>query len=108
MVKRVSRYVSSAGFQPDALGRSKFRGLMPRAVPRTSGVLEYSVAGGDRLDLLGTRFFNDDRRWWRIADANAGFLFPYDITLDDSPLGKPDAIGRIGMSGVTILVPEKE
>jgi hypothetical protein len=108
MVKRVSRYDNSPNFQPDALGRSKFRGLKPRAVARTQGVLEYSVSGGDRLDLLGTRFFNDDRRWWRIADANAGFLFPFDMTLDASPLAKPDAIGRHGMSGVSILVPEKE
>ena len=71
-------------------------------------MLEYQVSGGDRPDLLGTRFFNDDRRWWRIADANAGFLFPYDMTLDASPLDKGDPLGRTGMSGVTILVPEKE
>ena len=108
MVKRVSRYDNLASFQPDALGRSKFRGLMPRNAARTPGVLEYAVAGGDRPDLLGTRFFNDDRRWWRIADANAGFLFPYDMTLDASPLEDADPIGRFGMSGVSILVPEKE
>lgn len=108
MASRTSRYDGSVSFKVDSLGRSDFKGLMPRSIAATPGVLEYRVSGGDRLDLLGTRFYNNDRQWWRIADANEGFLFASDMTLEGSPIDPPDKLERHGMSGVVIVIPEKQ
>ena len=57
----------------------------------------YTVAAGDRLDLLAFRFYDDPEQFWRICDANGAMLpealvaepgAPLDITL---PEGVPEA-----------------
>jgi hypothetical protein len=106
MVKRTSRYGASEPFIATAL--SRFTGLMPREITAAEGVLEYRVVAGDRPDVLGQRFFNDDRMWWRIADANVGFLFGQDMTHPSSPSDAPDELGREGMAGVPVLIPKRE
>ena len=41
-----------------------------RFVPETAGVLPYTVAQGDRLDLIAWRAYGDPEQFWRICDAN--------------------------------------
>ena len=106
MVKRSSRYESAKPFV--AKEQSQFKGLLPRYIAPADGVLEYRVFEGDRPDNLGLKFFNDDRLWWRIADANVGFLFGADMTRAGSPDHPPDDFDRTGMAGLTILIPKKE
>jgi len=42
----------------------------PRVIPPVSVSQVHKVAAGDRLDLLGHRYFGDPFQYWRIADAN--------------------------------------
>jgi len=51
------------------------------------------VQAGDRLDLLARHYYNDDRLWWRITDANPDFLYAGDMVLE-------------GMEGRVILIPK--
>lgn len=103
-----SRYFDVQPFAADPLGRTEFKGLLPRPVPRAAGALEHSVMAGERLDRLALNYFNDDRYWWRIVDANAGFLCGTDMTMEIRPGDPPDPFGRVSMIGRTILVPPKE
>jgi hypothetical protein len=41
-----------------------------RFIPETRGVLPYTVAQGDRLDLIAYKAFHDPEQFWRICDAN--------------------------------------
>ena len=107
MAKRTSRYARSVPFEPDSLGRHNFTGLMPRIVGPATGVLEHRVVDGERMDQLGMQFFNDDRRWWRVADANRNFLCATDITATNLQ-PEDDPFDRTNMSGTTILIPAKE
>ncbi|MCX6629846.1 MAG: hypothetical protein NTW28_19690 [Candidatus Solibacter sp.] len=50
--------------------QSSFAGLRPRPIPETAGVVEHVIAAGERLDLIARHYYNDDRAWWRIVDAN--------------------------------------
>ena len=66
MFLRGSRYQNSRAYEAP----SKFKGVRSRRIDTATGVLEYTVKSGDRLDLLARNFYNDDRLWWRILDAN--------------------------------------
>lgn len=106
-MKRQSRYDTVKSFEPDPLGRTPFRGLLPRPIGPATGVVEHMVRSGQRLDSTALDYFNNDRRWWRIADANRGFLNGADMLVereDDSA----DELGRISMVGRTILIPKRE
>jgi hypothetical protein len=63
-------------------GRATFPGLRARDIGPATGVLEHVVSAGDRLDLLALQFYNDDRLWWRILDANPGLLLGGELTLE--------------------------
>lgn len=65
MAERRSRYADARPFEGTA-----FAGLRPRPVGRPDGAVEHRVRRGDRLDLLAHEYYNDDRLWWWIADAN--------------------------------------
>jgi hypothetical protein len=52
------------------------------------------VRVGDRLDLLARHYYNNDRLWWRIVDANPEFLYAGDVVLDDM-LGKSILIPKV-------------
>ena len=51
------------------------------------------MRAGDRLDLLARHYYNNDRLWWRIVDANPELVFAGDM-LDES------------MQGGVILIPK--
>jgi len=67
-------------------------GPRPRDIGPAEGVVEHVVRDGDRLDALARQYYNDDRLWWRIADANPEFAFAGELV----------APGRVG---ATILIP---
>ncbi|MDX8391060.1 MAG: hypothetical protein R8K53_00575 [Mariprofundaceae bacterium] len=88
MFMRKSRYKNALPFDP----ANDFEGVRPRKIGAASGVIEHIVTSGDRLDLLARHYYNDDRLWWRILDANADVLHADELTLADSV-------------GETILIP---
>jgi nucleoid-associated protein YgaU len=91
MRRRGSRYEGVPAMVPDPAQGEVFRGLRPREIRRATGVIEHVVKAGDRLDLLARHYYDDDRLWWRILDANPGFL-DGDLLLD-------------GVEGAVILIP---
>ena len=70
-----------------------FAGIRPRSIGPATGVIEHVIKTGERLDLLAGNYYNDDRLWWRIVDANPEFLFAGDLVLDR-------------MEGQVILIPK--
>jgi hypothetical protein len=70
-----SRYGRAKSFDPEADGAVVFAGVRPRDIGPATGLIEYRVQAGDRLDLLARNYYNDDRLWWRILDANPQLLF---------------------------------
>lgn len=85
--RKGSRYENTRRFTGTA-----FTGVRPREIEPAAGVLEHRVLAGQRLDLLALHYYNDDRRWWRILDANPDLLHAGDLTLDR-------------LEGETILIP---
>ena len=73
MFLKGSRYEGAKAFDPAEDG-SRFPGVQPRAIGPAVGVVEHVVKSGDRLDLLARHYYNDERLWWRIADANPEFI----------------------------------
>jgi nucleoid-associated protein YgaU len=69
MFLKGSRYEQARNFDPAGDG-GIFHGVRPREIGPATGVVEHVVKSGDRLDLLARHYYNDDRLWWRIADAN--------------------------------------
>jgi nucleoid-associated protein YgaU len=82
MFLRDSRYAKTKAFDEDPVLGEVFRGVRPRAIGPATGVLEHVVRSGERLDLLARHYYNDSRLWWRIVDANPGFLYGGDMTLE--------------------------
>ncbi len=85
MLTKSSRYAKVQGFAPrDAAldPEPEFRGLRSRPIAPATGVLEHTLQSGERLDLLALEFYNDDRLWWRILDANPHIQNGGDLTLD--------------------------
>jgi nucleoid-associated protein YgaU len=60
----------------------------PRVIPVAPVSQMHRVAAGDRLDLLGHRFFGDAFQYWRIADANPT-ITPDDALDPGAPLAIP-------------------
>ena len=54
----------------DASGVTRLTILPASAVDTTYTVSFYAWKAGDRMDLLGYRFYGDEKAWWLIADAN--------------------------------------
>jgi phage tail protein X len=46
----------------------------PRDITTPPGVIEHTLAAGERLDLLAYHYYGDARRWRRILDANPQLL----------------------------------
>lgn len=93
MFKKGSRYENTRTFDPTPAGLTVFEGIRPRAIGPATGVIEHVIKTGERLDLLAGNYYNDDRLWWRIVDANPEFLFGGDMVLDR-------------MEGQVILIPK--
>lgn len=84
MFTRRSRYLQSQLFSSGTDDtQTKFQGVRTRRIPETSGVVEHVIKAGERLDLLARDYYNDDRLWWRILDANPDFLYGGQLLLDD-------------------------
>lgn len=93
MLQKGSRYAKSRAFDPAPDGETVFEGIRPRDIETATGVIEHVIQAGDRLDLLAGHYYNDDRLWWRIVDANSEFLFGGDMVLD-------------AMAGQVVLIPK--
>jgi nucleoid-associated protein YgaU len=93
MFKIGSRYEKTALFKPSADGQTVFAGVRARQIGSAPGMIEHTVQTGDRLDLLARHYYNDDRLWWRIVDANPLFINGADMMLKE-------------MEGQVILIPK--
>ena len=93
MLTKKSRYRNSFHFESLSDGSEVFDGLRARQIKTATGVIEHEVLAGDRLDQLARQYYNDDRLWWRIVDANPQFSFG------------PEMLGE-EMAGRVILIPK--
>ncbi|GAB1260359.1 hypothetical protein [Aurantivibrio plasticivorans] len=93
MLTKKSRYRNAKKFSEDTQGNSIFPGVRARSLGPATGVIEHEIVAGDRLDILARHYYNDDRLWWRIVDANPQIHFAQRL-LDDS------------MAGSVILIPK--
>jgi nucleoid-associated protein YgaU len=80
-IARGSRYQDAIPFTPPDGDRPAFAGIRPRSIDAAAGVLEHVVRENERLDLLALHYYNDPRRWWRIADANPEVVFGGDLVV---------------------------
>ncbi len=91
MFNKGSRYENTKGFTNNkgnnsntiSLDEKIFGGVRPRKIIPATGILEYIVKEGDRLDLISLHFYNNTRKWWRILDANPQIIFGADLMLED-------------------------
>lgn len=79
MLTKKSRYRYAKAFKPLTDGTQVFSGIRAREIGAASGVIEHEVQAGQRLDQLARHYYNDDRLWWRIVDANPQFLLGLDM-----------------------------
>ncbi len=103
MIGKGSRYENARSFAADKEGGLIFAGIRPREIGPAAGVIEHQVKAGDRLDLMARHYYNDDRLWWRIVDANPRFLVAGTMVLEADD---PNGLGRESMVGSTILIPK--
>lgn len=94
MFLKNSRYQNLPQFEPQGVD-GVFRGIRSRQPAWPDGVIEHTITETDRLDRLAQHYYNDDRLWWRIVDANPDLLFA------DHLLG-PDYVGDV------ILIPRSK
>ncbi|MER8605538.1 hypothetical protein NKH48_17535 [Mesorhizobium sp. M1233] len=102
-----SRYVETQTFAPDPRGNSTFGGVRPREIGAATGVVEHMVVSGDRLDRIAAHYYDNDRFWYRLADANFAELYPPDLLFDPGPGfdSGTDPLGRSDRVGQVVLVP---
>lgn len=98
VIAKGSRYESAKAFAGENGKAPVFGGIRPRTIGPATGVLEYTVKEGDRLDLLSLHFYNNTRRWWRILDANPQIIFGADLMLS-AYIGETILIPRSTESG---------
>jgi hypothetical protein len=101
MFLKTSRYLTVPAFEPDPDGRADFRGIRPRPIPPTAGVIEHRLDRDDRPDRLAGEYYAANRAWWRIMDANPDFLIA-------GPLLGADGAQVSGGDGVVPPVPPDE
>jgi len=89
MLVKKSRYKNARAFQPPGT----FPGIRAREIGAALGVVEHEIQVGDRLDQLARHYYNDDRLWWRIMDANPDIIFGQDLLDTD-------------LAGQVILIPK--
>ncbi len=78
MFAKGSRYETTKLFAP---AQDDVRLVRPRDIGPSDGVLEHRVEATDRLDLLALHYYNDNRLWYRILDANPELLCGSDLSL---------------------------
>ncbi len=82
MIRKGSRYENSRTFSRD----KDFAGTRARELSTPEGIIEYSITDADRLDLLANNYYKNDRRWWRILDANTEVLYGFEL-INEKTLG---------------------
>lgn len=117
MITKKSRYARARAFAPGPDGTLPFPGLRPRSIAPAEGVIEHQVQAGDRLDQLARHYYNDDRLWWRIVDANPeiflgqSYLPPAALTPPATPadplVHAPGVLLCDAMEGSVIVIPAK-
>ncbi len=95
---KASRYQNAEPFYGSD---GMFEGTRARRIGPATGVLEYTIQEGDRLDLLALNYYVDSRKWWRILDANPEIIFGSDLSLGDS-IGETILIPRASEGGVGV------
>jgi len=106
MFLKGSRYEQARPFTTSD-GTPPFPGVRAREIAPAPPVLEHTVQAGDRLDRLARHYYNDDRLWWRIVDANPEVFYGTDL-LRETADALPVANGLLGlgrMVGQAILIP---
>jgi phage tail protein X len=93
MLLKKSRYQPAHRFEPLANGTVVFNGIRVREIKPATGVIEHQVKTGDRLDHLAQQYYNNDRLWWRIVDANPDIIFAGNMLSE-------------AMNGSIILIPK--
>jgi hypothetical protein len=79
MFSKISRYRNvPVVTAPDATGR-ELAAVDIRLLPDVTGDFRHTVDGGDRLDQLAYKYYNQPLQWWNIADGNPDFLSPLDL-----------------------------
>lgn len=74
-----SRYENSSPFSRD----KNFSGYRERKLSTPPGLVEHTLKHSDRLDHLANDYYKQDRRWWRILDANPEYLYGFDLLGSD-------------------------
>lgn len=94
MITKGSRYENAVLFQYSAGDRRAFNGIRPRPIGPATPVLEHTVSEGERHDLLAMHYYNEQKLWWRILDANPDVLYAGDLADRDAsdPLLIPPAV----------------
>jgi len=83
MFSRISRYRKLPDLVTvDAQGRSLTSKDL-RLLPDVVGTFQHTVEEGERLDHLAFKYYQQPRKWWRIADANPAFLSPLALLSQD-------------------------
>lgn len=104
MIRQGSRYETA---RPFTAGSPPFPGVRARDIGPATPVVEHTVAAGDRLDRLARHYYNDDRLWWRIVDANPEILAGGDLLREGAEV-LPLAAGPLSLErrvGLAILIP---
>jgi len=94
-----SRYQKTRAFTVDST-TTVFEGMRARVINPATGVLEYVIKQGDRLDLLALYFYNDSSKWWRLLDANPEIMFAADLTIEEQ-VGNTIQVPRLTEQGGT-------
>ncbi|MEK6210032.1 MAG: hypothetical protein AABM64_06620 [Pseudomonadota bacterium] len=84
MITKSSRYEKAVQFRTEPTDPRPFRGIRPRAIGPARGVLEHSLREGERHDWLAAHYYNEQRLWWRILDANPDVLYAGDLARRDA------------------------
>ena len=79
MRRKGSRYQKTQAFTEG----SGFAGYRPRQLSDAPGIVEHSPTETDRLDTLSHHYFQDNRRGWRILDANNEVLYGFELIDND-------------------------
>ena len=66
-------------------------------------MIQHAVREHERMDALAHHYYNDERLWWRILDANPEFLCGLDLI--DAEGHDADAAGEGGVLGKPVRVP---
>ena len=106
MISKKSRYAKARMFSPDG---ESFLGIRAREIGPAPGVIEHEIRVGDRLDHLARHYYNNDRLWWRIVDANPEFFYGQSFVatqdISNNLMPVPGVMLSKHLEGSVILIP---